>query len=195
MSKLVDLIDNSLTDKNTCHSYINTYERLFSQKKNDKNNILEIGIGEPKQNKENGGSIKLWHDYFPNSTIYGLDIHDISNVNDVIKNNDRIKLITSVNAYDTTFIENTFVKNDIKFDILIDDGPHTLDSMVFFVRHYLPLLNDTGVFVIEDIPDIKWVNILISYTPEEYRKFIQIEDLRNVKNRWDDIMFIIKKSL
>ena len=34
MSKLVDLIDNSLTDKNTCHSYINTYERLFSQKKN-----------------------------------------------------------------------------------------------------------------------------------------------------------------
>ena len=29
MSKLVDLIDNSLTDKNTCHSYINTYERIF----------------------------------------------------------------------------------------------------------------------------------------------------------------------
>ena len=132
---------------------------------------------------------------FRNSTIYGLDIHDISNVNDIIKNNDRIKLITSVNAYDVKFIENTFVKNDIKFDILIDDGPHTLDSMVFFVKHYLPLLNDTGVLVIEDIPDIKWVNILISYTPEEYRKFIQIEDLRNVKNRWDDIMFIIKKSL
>jgi hypothetical protein len=195
MSKLVDLIDNSLTDKNTCHSYINTYERLFSSKKNDNNNILEIGIGEPKQNKENGGSIKLWHDYFLNSIIYGLDIHDITNVNDVIKNNDRIKLITSVNAYDVEFIKNTFVKNDIKFDILIDDGPHTLDSMVFFVNHYLPLLNDTGVLVIEDIPDIKWVNILIQNVPEEYRKFIQIEDLRRVKNRWDDIMFIIKKSL
>jgi hypothetical protein len=67
--------------------------------------------------------------------------------------------------------------------------------MVFFVNHYLPLLNDTGVLVIEDIPDIKWVNILIQNVPEEYRKFIQIEDLRRVKNRWDDIMFIIKKSL
>jgi hypothetical protein len=193
MSKLVDLIDNSLTDKNTCHSYINTYERIFSSKKNDKNNILEIGIGEPKQNKENGGSIKLWHDYFLNSTIYGLDIHHISNVNDCIKNNDRIKLITSVDAYNKTFIENTFIKNDIKFDILIDDGPHTLDSMVFFVKNYLPLLNDNGVFVIEDIPDIKWTQILTENTPEEYKKYIQIEDLRHIKNRWDDIMFIIKK--
>ena len=195
MSRLIDLIDNSLTDKNTSHSYISTYERLFSSKKMFKNNILEIGIGEPKQNKENGGSIKLWFDYFPNSTIYGLDIHDISNVNDIIKNNDRIKLFTSINAYDTTFIENTFVKNNIKFDILIDDGPHTLDSMVFFVRHYLHLLNETGVLVIEDIPDITWINILIQNVPEEYRKFIQIEDLRHVKNRWDDIMFIINKAL
>ena len=195
MSRLIDLIDNSLTDKNTSHSYISTYERLFSSKKMFKNNILEIGIGEPKQNKENGGSIKLWFDYFPNSTIYGLDIHDISNVNDIIKNNDRIKLFTSINAYDTTFIENTFVKNDIKFDILIDDGPHTLDSMIFFVTHYLPLLNETGVLVIEDIPDITWINILIQNVPEEYRNFIQIEDLRHVKNRWDDIMFIINKAL
>ena len=195
MSMLIDLIDNYLTDKNTSHSYISTYERLFSSKKMFKNNILEIGIGEPKQNKENGGSIKLWFDYFPNSTIYGLDIIDISNVNDIIKNNDRIKLFTSINAYDTTFIENTFVKNDIKFDILLDDGPHTLDSMIFFVTHYLPLLNETGVLVIEDIPDITWINILIQNVPEEYRKFIQIEDLRHVKNRWDDIMFIINKAL
>ena len=125
MAKLVELIDNSLTDKNTCHSYINTYEHLFSSKKYENNNILEIGVGEPKENKENGGSIKLWHDYFQTSTIYGLDIHDISKINDSIKNKDRIKLFTSVNAYDTTFIKSAFVDNNIKFDILIDDGPHT----------------------------------------------------------------------
>jgi len=195
MAKLVELIDNSLTDKNTCHSYINTYEHLFSSKKNDNNNILEIGIGEPKENKENGGSIKLWHDYFQNSTIYGLDIHDISKINDSIKNKDRIKLFTSVDAYDTTFIKSTFVDNNIKFDILIDDGPHTLESMIFFVKHYLPLLNEKGILVIEDIPDIKWINILIRHVPEEYRRFIQVADLRHVKKRWDDIMLIINKTL
>jgi|694.fasta_scaffold58232_4 hypothetical protein len=194
MSKLIDLIDNTLTDKNTSHSYIDTYEELFASKKNNINNILEIGIGAPKQNKENGGSIKLWYDYFYNSTIYGLDIIPISDVNDNIIDKERIKLYTSINAYDTIFIENTFIKNNIKFDILLDDGPHTLESMIFFVKNYLPLLKNDGILIIEDIQDINWVNILIENTPEEYKKYIHIYDLRTNKNRWDDILFVIKNK-
>jgi hypothetical protein len=123
MAKLVELIDNSLTDKNTCHSYINTYEHLFSSKKNENNNILEIGIGEPKENKENGGSIKLWYDYFLNANIYALDIVSIDDVWDGIKNNNRINLITSVDAYDTDFFTQTFLyrpaSNSITLLILI----------------------------------------------------------------------------
>lgn len=194
MSRLVDLIDNSKTDKNTAHSYIDTYERLFKEKKFDKNIILEIGIGEPLSNKQNGGSIKLWHDYFPNSIIYGLDIHDISNINEEIIAKDRIQLYTSINAYDTTFIKKEFIDKNITFDIIIDDGPHTLDSMIFFVTHYLPLLNDNGILVIEDIPDINWITVLTESTDEKYRKYIECADLRNNKNRWDDIMFIIRKK-
>jgi cephalosporin hydroxylase len=193
MLQLIDLVDNTKTDKNTCHSYIPVYQKLFESKKYDTNNILEIGIGEPKQNKENGGSIKLWHDYFSNSTIYGLDIHDISDVNEEIIDKQRIKLYTSVDAYDTTFIENTFIKNNIQFDILIDDGPHTLDSMIFFVKHYLPLLKDDGVLVIEDIPDMNWTQILKENTPEDLRQYVKCFDLRSIKNRWDDIMFVIQK--
>jgi hypothetical protein len=191
MSKLIDLIDNTKTDKNTSHSYIQAYEELFYIKKNDINNILEIGIGEPKENKDNGGSIKLWHDYFLNSNVYGLDIHHISNINENIVNKDRIKLFTSVNAYSNSFIEENL--KDIKFDILIDDGPHTLDSMIFFLKNYLPLLNKEGILVIEDIPDIKWINILYDNTPADLKQNIHIYDLRHIKNRWDDILFVIKK--
>lgn len=194
MSRLIDLVDNAKTDKNTCHSYLNSYEYLFESKKFEKNNILEIGIGAPLENKSNGGSIKLWCDYFPNSIIYGLDICDISVVNDNIINKDRIKLYTSIDAYDTTFIEREFTNNNIKFDILIDDGPHTLESMIFFVKHYLPLLNDNGVLVIEDVSDMNWINILTDNTPEEYKQYIECIDLRHVKNRWDDIMFVIRKT-
>lgn len=193
MSHLIDLVDNTRTDKNTYHSYIPVYQKLFETKKYNKNNILEIGIGEPKQNKENGGSIKLWYDYFENSIIHGLDIIPVSDVNEEIINKERITLYTSVDAYNTTFIENTFIKNNTKFDILIDDGPHTLDSMIFFVKHYLPLLKDDGILVIEDIPDINWIQILTENTPEDFRQYINVADLRKVKNRWDDIMFIIKK--
>jgi SAM-dependent methyltransferase len=190
--KLIDLIDNHTTDKNTCHSYVDTYEELFSPFKHKTNNILEIGIGIPVKNK-NGGSIKLWHDYFPNSTVYGLDIIDISQVNDDIKNKDRIKLITNIDAYNVDFVKSTFVDKDIKFDILIDDGPHTLDSMLFFIQHYLPLLNDNGLLVIEDVPDMNWISKLTDVTPLQYRHCIQVKDLRANKNRWDDILFVIQK--
>jgi hypothetical protein len=191
MSRLIDLIDNTKTDKNTCHSYIQTYEELFSEKKFCNNNVLEIGIGEPKENKENGGSIKLWHDYFINSTIYGLDIHDISNINESIINKERIKLFTSVDAYDIDFIEKNF--KELTFDIMIDDGPHTLESMLFFIKNYLPLLNKNGILVIEDIPDIEWLTILYNSTPDEFKSNVHKYDLRSNKNRWDDILFVIKK--
>ena len=192
MSKLIDLIDNTKTDKNTSHSYIDTYEILFSSKKNNPNNILEIGIGEPKLNKDNGGSIKLWHDYFPNSIIYGLDIININEVNEDIVLKDRIKLLTSIDAYNIKFIKETFIDNDIKFDILIDDGPHTLESMIFFIKNYINILNKNGILVIEDIPNIEWIDILKDSTPDEYKDKIEVVDLRNIKNRGDDIMLIIK---
>jgi hypothetical protein len=192
MSKLIDLVDDTKTDKNTIHTYIDTYERLFFSKKYDKNNVLEIGIGAPKTDKENGGSIKLWYKYFPNSIVYGLDMIDISEVNEEIINKDRINLITSINAYDSEFVKNAFTDNNIKFDILIDDGPHTLESMIFFVKKYLPLLNKNGILVIEDIQDIGWIDILKDCTPEEYKNCIEFVDLRHHKNRHDDMMFVIK---
>lgn len=65
--------------------------------------------------------------------------------------------------------------------------------MIFFVKHYLPLLKDDGILVIEDIPNINWIKILTENTPDELRQYISVADLRNVKNRWNDIMFIIKK--
>jgi hypothetical protein len=193
MLKLIDLIDNTKTDKNTSHSYLETYERVFNAKKYNYNNILEIGIGEPKQNKENGGSIKLWYDYFPNSNIYGLDIISETEVNDEIKNKERVHLLTGIDAYNNEFIESEFIKKkNIKFDILIDDGPHTKESMIQFIVAYLPLLNKNGILIIEDIPDIDWAHSFVGLVPEYLQKNIEIVDLRNIKGRWDDIMFIVK---
>ena len=60
---LNELVNNKHTDKNTIHSYLNLYENLLSSKKYTAKNILEIGIGYPGGN---GGSIKMWNDYFVN---------------------------------------------------------------------------------------------------------------------------------
>jgi len=184
---LFELIDNSRTDKNTTHSYLERYETLFQVKKDTAKNILEIGI-------QDGGSIKLWYDYFLKATIYGLDIRKIKDVWPEIKNKPRIK-IGCFDAYDKKFIENQMKPLNVKFDIMIDDGPHTLDSMISFIENYLPMLADDGIFVIEDVQSIEWIETLTNVVPDEMKQFIEIYDLRENKDRYDDIIFVINKCI
>lgn len=182
--KLVDLINDNTTDKNTVHSYLDTYESLFSKKKLEPINVLEIGI-------HYGGSIKLWHDYFLNGKIYGVDV--INERDGIIKensiiDNSRIKLFTRVNAYDVNFVN---YLSSQKFDIMIDDGPHTYESVEFFIKYYLPLLSEDGILVVEDIQHWDWIDKLKSFVPDQYKPYIKVFDLRSNKGRYDDILFVV----
>ena len=189
---LVSLIDNTETDKNTVHSYLELYETLLSPKKNTAKNILEIGIGDFKE--KNGGSIKLWKAYFPNAKIYALDILPKNRVLDEIINDERVVLFTSTNAYDEKFFNENILKKNLKFDFMLDDGPHTLESMKTFIRLYSKVMTDDGILIIEDVQSIDWWPILYREVPQHLKKFVKPYDLRKNKNRYDDIVFTIDKS-
>jgi cephalosporin hydroxylase len=184
---LEELVDNFRTDKNTVHSYLPLYEKLFSHKKETARNILEVGICF-------GGSIKLWADYFKNATIYGLDVLKMDDLWEEIKNKENIVLHADTDAYNQTFFINTFLNKGIKFDILLDDGPHTLESMIKFITMYSHIMADDGILVIEDVQSWDWINHLSKAVPEHLKKFIKVYDLRSVKQRYDDIVFTINKS-
>lgn len=192
---LSEIVDNSRTDKNTVHSYLELYQKLLVDKKDTSKNVLEIGIGDGGQGITNGGSIKLWHDYFLNANVYALDIQHIDNIWDEIKNNERIILHTSVDAYTEEFVKTEFIDKNIKFDMMLDDGPHTLESMKLFIQLYAPLLADNGILIIEDIQDPKWINELYSVVPSNLKSFVSAYDLRKNKNRYDDIVLTIKNKV
>lgn len=77
---------------------------------------------------------------------------------------------------------------------MLDDGPHTLESMKQFINLYSKLMTDDGILIIEDVQSIKWINILINELPEHLKQFVKVFDLRRNKNRYDDIVFTIDKS-
>jgi cephalosporin hydroxylase len=184
---LYNIINSDKTDKNTVHSYLDLYQQLFSNKQFSAKNILEIGI-------DRGGSIKLWSDFFINATIYGLDTMNIDSVWEEIINIHNIKLYTSYDAYDPNLFNNVFLRSNIKFDVLLDDGPHTLESMILFIKLYSQIMTDDGILIIEDVQSIKWINDLINAVPENLKSYIKYYDLRKNKNRYDDIVFTIDKS-
>lgn len=184
---LEELVDNSRTDKNTTHSYLPLYQTLLEKKRESARNVLEVGI-------YNGGSIKLWHDFFSNATVYGLDIMSESQVWPELKNKERIKIHASNNAYDTDFFKREFLDKNIKCDFMLDDGPHTLDSMIKFIQLYSQIMTDDGILIIEDVQSWDWIDILKLITPEHLKPFIKTYDLRPNKGRYDDIVFTIDKS-
>jgi hypothetical protein len=183
---LLDLVDNSRTDKNTCHSYLDLYQELLKNKRETAKNVLEIGV-------HKGGSIKLWYDYFPNANIYGLDILKIKDIWSEIRNKDRI-MLGCFDAYKEDFVTNHFLNKNIKFDFMLDDGPHTLESMKKFIQLYTQLMTDNGILIIESLQSFEWIEILKNEVPENLKQFIKVYDLREIKNRYDDIVFTIDKT-
>jgi hypothetical protein len=99
-------------------------------------------------------------------------------------NSNQIESIDSISNFDNN-----------KFDIIIYERPHTLDSMITLVNLYSSLLTETGILLIEDVQSWEWISILTDKVPSSLRPYIHIYNLRpnKPKNRFDDIVFMINK--
>src|SRR5690606_8990154 len=173
--KLKQLINESKysTDKFTGHGYLDTYDRLFEPITDSVKNVLEVGI-------QKGESVLLWRDLFPNAYIYGADIK-LSALTINADKEDRVS-VSEGNAYTTKFMDQY---NDIKFDVIIDDGSHLIEDMVWFVKHYWKLLAPNGIMVVEDIAASAYDKKLIEAIPSHLKDKYELVDMRKKNNRWD----------
>jgi hypothetical protein len=142
-----------MAGKKRAHTYLPEYDKLFEQYKDDTINILEIGVLD-------GSSLKLWSQYFTNSSnIYGIDCYKRITKAKVERNvrgynNVELYKVDSVGpkGYDE---RKKFFNNlkDQKFHIIIDDGDHKPESQVKTFNNFINHLHDNGTYIIEDIWD------------------------------------------
>lgn len=133
MDTITEILKRYDTDKETFHRYGKTYEEIFAKfDRNARLNILEIGT-------QKGGSLLAWKEYFPNANVYGVDIVDV--VSDEYRKDTVTRIISDIKEW----------KNDIEWDIVIDDGSHYLLDVVYVVANYCVQLKPGGVIVIEDV--------------------------------------------
>lgn len=126
------------TDKGPSqHNYTELYERLFLQWKHEPITIFEIGIAE-------GGSLKMWQEYFPQARIFAVDIEPKTEFD-----NPRVK----------TFVGDQANREQLKpaidaagqVHILIDDGGHSMEQQQVSLGYLFPYVRPGGYYVIEDV--------------------------------------------
>ena len=120
------------------HNYTEIYEHIFFSMKNAPIKICEIGIGK-------GGSLILWQEYFPNATIYGIDIKDKH-----FLDSKRIK----------TFIADQAKRDQLKqfiekyggdYNIILDDGGHSMEQQQTSFGYLFKYVKPGGYYIIEDV--------------------------------------------
>ena len=145
MNELGNLFNKYKCDKTRKHKYDLIYEPVLEKLKDTEINILEVGVF-------NGHSTEAFHEYLPKANLYGLDIFERTNAEDLpCYKKDRTDWIKG-SSTDTTIGKKIIEKfGNIKFDIIIDDGLHTPFGNKMTFRNLLPFLKNGGTFFIEDV--------------------------------------------
>ena len=136
----------------------------------------------------------LWHEYLPCFRLFLSDIQDI--VPDLIWDQmdpDRYDFYQG-DAYNGGSVSLFCNECAEGFDVIIDDGPHSLPSQLFAIEHYYPMVKMGGILIIEDIQDINYLEMLTKKLPKEDQKNVQIFDNRPSRGRYDDLVWAIIKK-
>ena len=144
MSALNDIAKYYGTDKSDeVHNYCVKYEKYLPFNRYDKIKILEIGILD-------GKSLKTWKEYFYNSEIVGIDITPECKKYE----EKRIKVEIGSQA-DFVFL-NEVMREYGKFDMILDDGSHMNEHVIYSFEHLFESLKSGGVYVVEDVHTSYW---------------------------------------
>lgn len=122
------------------HNYTRQYEKLLTELRNKPIKYLEIGV-------YSGGSLMAMRESFKNATcILGLDINPHCKTVENVNYNICVEIGDATNDQ---FIKKITEKYGT-FDIILDDGSHRNGDVIKTFESLFPLLNDNGLYIIED---------------------------------------------
>ncbi len=146
MDNLETILNRHKSDKAVKHRYHLAYEPFFEPKRLENINILEIGTF-------HGNSLRAFFEYFPNATLYTIDIFTRLKPSDVgdILDEDRVKWLKGDSGSPEIVESVNNVWPGVEFDFIIDDGGHWPQINEDTFSNFYPLLKKGGTYFIEDV--------------------------------------------
>ena len=124
--------------------YFPIYAKHLAQFRGRQLKVLEIGV-------YRGGGLELWQSYLgPDAQIIGLDVDEAA----VRAAAGRYPVV--LGDQEDPEVLRTIEAEYGPFDIVIDDGGHTMRQQIVSIETLFPLLNDGGVYLVEDCHTSYW---------------------------------------
>jgi hypothetical protein len=131
-------VDGKRGEPGKGHDYLRVYERFSKLERTQVRKVLEIGV-------QKGASIRMWAEYFPNATVFGLDIAESA----LKVTGDRIK-IQLLDQSDAAAL-GTFARENGPFDLIVEDGSHIWSHQIIGMQTLIPHLAAGGHYIVEDL--------------------------------------------
>lgn len=126
--------------------YIETWDELFEEFREQPVKILEIGI-------QNGGSLEVWAEYFKNaSCIVGCDIEE--KCGELNFSDPRIQVVVGDVLNESTL--SAIKQISPEYTIIIDDGSHKSSDIIKTFGGFFPVLEFGGIYIAEDLHASYW---------------------------------------
>ena len=136
-------------DKWGDHWYARHYERYFAPYRERRVRILEIGIGGYDQPGAGGASLRMWKHWFPRGLVWGLDLHDKSQV-------DEPRIATVIGSQTDVELLARLGAEVGPFDLILDDGSHAGTDIETSFHALWPWLRPGGLYAVEDLHTAYW---------------------------------------
>lgn len=137
------------SDKAGVHFYTQHYQRFFGAMRARPLRLLEIGVGGYDDPQSGGSSLRMWKYFFPQAEIFSLDIEDKTHLAE-----ERITIFQG-SQNDGEFLERVMAATG-PLDIIVDDGSHRNEDVVFSFEKLFPALKPGGWYVVEDTQTSYW---------------------------------------
>lgn len=182
--RLAELCDKYGSDKGSLHAkselyfwkphgYTDFYELLFHKLRDKKLMLFECGLGsiDPEipsnmgVNGKPGGSLRVWRDYFHNSSIYGADVDPKT-----LFTEDRIQTVEMDQTNAESISDAMKFLGVETFDVIIDDGLHNYLAGTNLFENLYNYLPEDGIYVIEDVHSTdkeRYLSFFSAYTDLE----------------------------
>jgi hypothetical protein len=184
------------------HNYTTVYSVLFRELRDRPLRIFELGLGSTNPDIESnmvgrggpGASLRGWRDLFPQAQIYGADID-----RDSLFQDNRIETFYC-DQLDQSSIRELWSRPELQseMDIIIEDGLHTFEANVSFLKESLHHLRPSGFYIVEDINSElveRWYDVLENVHSKRYPEYeFAFVVVPNAMNITDNNLLVIRRQ-